>query len=56
MDGIFLIVLAGFAGLSAALLKLCAVLAPPRPAWNANHQGPALDMPPQHGASIGGGQ
>ena len=32
MDGIFLIVLIGFAVLSAALLGLCAVLAPKSPA------------------------
>ncbi len=39
MDGIFLIVLIGFAALSAALLALCALLAPPSSA-GAAHGGP----------------
>lgn len=55
MDGIFLIVLAGFAGLCAVLLKLCAVLAP-RAAQNAAPQGAVPDVSSQRGASIGGGQ
>ncbi|WP_422649296.1 hypothetical protein OJJOAM_001354 [Cupriavidus sp. H18C1] len=55
MDGIFLIVLSGFAALCAALLRLCAVLAPRVPA-HAGLQGPANDMPPRRGMTPGEGQ
>ncbi|MFS8980062.1 hypothetical protein [Cupriavidus necator] len=44
MDGIFLIVLIGFAVLSAALLGLCAVLAPQTSAGTGN--GPAHNQVP----------
>ncbi len=54
MDGIFLIVLFGFAGLGAALLRLCVALAPRAPA-NAGQHGPANDTPPR-GATRGRGQ
>lgn len=50
MDGIFLIVLIGFAALSAALLGLCAVLAPKSPAGSA-HGGPHNPMPAKNSAS-----
>lgn len=55
MDGIFLIVLFGFAGLCAVLLQLCAVLAPRSPA-NVRPHGPANDTTPQRGATPGRGQ
>lgn len=55
MDGIFLIVLFGFAALSAALLQLCVVLAPRAPA-NAGLHGSASDAPPPRGATPGRGQ
>lgn len=54
MDGIFLIVLFGFAALCAALLRLCAALAPRAPA-HAGLQDPANDTPPP-GATPGRGQ
>lgn len=54
MDEIFLIVLFGFAGLGAALLRLCAALTPRAPA-NAGQHGPADDTPPR-GATPGRGQ
>lgn len=55
MDGIFLIVLFGFAALSAALLQLCVVLAPRAPAKAGLH-GWASDTPPPRGATPGRGQ
>ncbi|SOY86113.1 conserved protein of unknown function [Cupriavidus taiwanensis] len=50
MDGIFLLVLIGFAVLSAALLGLCAVLAPKSPAVS-ERAGPHQGMPAKHSAS-----
>ncbi|WP_340524432.1 hypothetical protein [Cupriavidus necator] len=50
MDGIFLIVLTGFAVLSAALLGLCAVLAPKSPA-GSEHGSPHDQMPAKNSAS-----
>ncbi|MNO02481.1 hypothetical protein D3C81_2228940 [compost metagenome] len=50
MDGIFLIVLIGFAVLSAALLGLCAVLAPKSPA-GGEHGGAHDQMPATNSAS-----
>ncbi len=55
MDGIFLIVLSGFAALCAALLRLCAALAPRAPS-HAGLQGPANDMPPRPGTTPGEAQ
>ncbi|MCG5262580.1 hypothetical protein [Cupriavidus gilardii] len=55
MDGIFLIVLAGFAGLCAALLRLCVVLAP-RAAAHTGPHGPASDTLPAGSATPGRGQ
>ena len=50
MDGIYLIVLIGFAVLSAALLGLCAVLAPKSPA-GSGHGGAHDQMPAKNSAS-----
>ncbi|WP_198052931.1 hypothetical protein [Cupriavidus taiwanensis] len=50
MDGIFLLVLIGFAVLSAALLGLCAVLAPKSPAVS-ERAGPNQRMPAKNSAS-----
>ncbi len=50
MDGIFLIVLIGFAVLSAALLGLCAVLAPQSSAGN-RHGGSHNQLSAKNSAS-----
>jgi hypothetical protein len=50
MDGIFLIVLIGFAVLSAALLGLCAVLAP-KSSLGSEHGGPHNQMLVKNSAS-----
>ncbi|MEM5428863.1 hypothetical protein [Cupriavidus oxalaticus] len=50
MDGIYLIALIGFAVLSAALLGLCAALAPNASA-SGEHGGPHHQMPAKNSAS-----
>ncbi|MFJ4288554.1 hypothetical protein ACIP1U_02020 [Cupriavidus sp. NPDC089707] len=50
MDGIFLLVLIGFAVLSAALLGLCAALAPNASA-RSEHGGPHHQMPVKNSAA-----